>query len=491
MKRKHLSKTQSALILFILLVIHCTAVFSVWLLAEIKLPEFVCFLPLALPLAADIALRLKTDIKPFLTLIPSFFAVIVCFVFYLVCPNASDVVMFYGENYVLVLLALINFVVRCVYGIADVIILKRYSLVSVSILSVVLGVICMFAGFVFETDINQYFLSRNIGIADKTGSWGSINQNVERAENWQQIVRDTPFTLGEINSVTENGYTENYCSKGNYPHIDGSTVCVPMAVEFARQHLKFSDPAANQFVQFSTTHHAYENLMHKENTSQNYVHQGINAFIDMGGVDLVIATEPSDDEIAMAESLGLTLEKTPICYDAFVFITHKDNPVNSLTTEEIKKIYSGEITDWKELGGNNEEIRAFQREKNSGSQTAMENLVMGTDNMIDPIKVKVIEGMGTLVETVAEYENKTASIGYTYRYYIDTLYKNENIKTLAINGIAPTDDNIRSGKYPFTTCYYGVIRKGESNETGGKFLTWILSDEGQKCVAQAGYIALR
>ena len=225
--------------------------------------------------------------------------------------------------------------------------------------------------------------------------------------------------------------------------------------------------------------------------SQNYVHYLLDAYIDMRGVDLVIATEPSDEEIAHAESLGITLKKTPVCYDAFVFITHKDNPVENLTVEQIQKIYSGEIKNWKEVGGKDEKIRAFQREKNSGSQTAMENLVMGGSDMIDPIEIKIIVGMGELVDTVAEYENETASLGYTYRYYIDTLYKNDKIKTIAVNGITPTDENIRHGSYPFTTNSYGVIKEGDEDEIGGRFLEWILSDEGQKCVAQAGYITLR
>ncbi|MBQ6600623.1 MAG: substrate-binding domain-containing protein, partial [Clostridia bacterium] len=251
------------------------------------------------------------------------------------------------------------------------------------------------------------------GTADKTGSWGSINQDVERGKDWKQIVTDTPFKLGEITPVTEDGFSDNYCDKGTYPHIDGSTVCVPMAVEFARQHLGFHDRTANQFVQFSTTHPAYENLIHKENTRENYVHYELDAFIDMSNVDIVIATEPSDEELALADNWGIELKKTPVCYDAFVFITHKNNPVDSLTVEQIKKIYTGEITNWKDVGGKNEKIRAFQREKNSGSQTAMENLVMGGTDMIDPIEVKVIEGMGMLVDAVAEYENETASLGYT------------------------------------------------------------------------------
>ena len=355
----------------------------------------------------------------------------------------------------------------------------------------IIGIGSVAGGLVFEDDITELIINAGTGTADKTGSWGSINQNVERSNDWQQIVTDSPFKLGEMTSITDkHGYVNKYCDKGTYPYIDGSTVCVPMAVEFARQHLGFEDITANEFVLFSTTHYAYENLMDPMNQTEFYVHHNFGANINLRGVDLVIATEPSDDEIAQAEALGITLKKTPICYDAFVFITHKDNPVESLTVEQIKKIYAGEIKNWNEVGGKNEKIRAFQREKNSGSQTAMENLVMGGADMIDPIEVKIIEGMGMLVDAVAEYENETASLGYTYRYYIDTLYKNDNIKTISVDGIAPTNENIRSGSYPFTTSYYGVIREGDEEEIGGQFLDWILSDEGQKCVAQAGYITL-
>ena len=493
MNKKNLSTPQTILNLAFMTLLHSIAVLGVYLMTELpyNIPELLCFTPLLIPIVADLLLRKLTDIKPYVTLISASLAVIICFFFYLICPNFSeDNYMFFGETYIFFLLALISFAVRCLYSIFDFTSIGKLKQIVAGLLVAVIGIGSTVCGFVFEDDINRYMANKSLGIADKT-SWGSINQNVERGDDWQQIVTDTPFKLGEITTVTEEGFSNNYCDIGTYPHIDGSTVCVPMAVEFARQHLSFEDLTANQFVQFSTTHHAYENLMDPMNQSQNYVHYNLDAFIKMGSVDLVIATEPSDAEIKQAEIHGVTFKKVPVCYDAFVFITHKDNPIESLTVEQIQKIYTGEIKNWKEVGGKDEKIRAFQREKNSGSQTAMENLVMGGADMIDPIEVKIIVGMGELVDAVAEYENETASLGYTYRYYIDTLYKNDNIKTIAVNGIAPTDENIRNGSYPFTTNYYGVIREGDEDEIGGQFLQWILSDEGQKCVAQAGYITLR
>lgn len=378
---------------------------------------------------------------------------------------------------------------RAVLSVIDFIIIKKFKLLPLSL------ALCAF--FVISLDFSDVIRSEYIaaitGTPDQTGSWGAINQNVERGREWEEIVTDTPFKLGEV-AETPNEHSEYECDLGSYPAIDGSTVCVPMALEFARQHLDMDDYCANSMASFSTTHYAYENLIqHDDNYYRESVwapHQGRELIINTRSADIIIATEPSDEELKLAESYGVTLVKKPVCYDAFVFITHKDNPIESLTVQQIKDIYTGKIKNWKEVGGNNEKITAFQREKNSGSQTAMENLVMGGSDMIDPLEVKVIVGMGELVDTVAEYENETASIGYTYRYYIDTLYKNDNIKTIAVEGVAPTDENIRSKAYPFTTNYYGVIRGGEEKETGGLFLDWILSEEGQKCVKQAGYITL-
>lgn len=96
--------------------------------------------------------------------------------------------------------------------------------------------------------------------------------------------------------------------------------------------------------------------------------------------------------------------------------------------------------------------------------------------------------MSELNDQIGRYANRPDSLGYTYRYYLDALYQDDAVKVLAVDGIAPTDENIRSGAYPFTTQYYGVFRAGDTDAHGEAFLAWILSDEGQACVAQAGYI---
>ena len=333
------------------------------------------------------------------------------------------------------------------------------------------------------------------GEPDRLGSWGQIDQPIARGADWRQIVVDSPFRLGEKSVKgswsTPEGKQDYYgIGFGTYPRIDGSTVAVPMAVEFARQHLGLSDEDANSFVSFSTTSEAYTNLITKGITGNRSMIRSEDAFLEDRPVDLLIATGPSGDEKALAEGHGVDLVQKPVCYDAFVFITHKDNPVDSLTLEQIRDIYSGKVTNWKEVGGEDKPIVAYQREEGSGSQTAMTSLVMGDTPMLPPETVEVVQGMGVLVDAVAEYQNDSTSIGYTYRYYIDNLYKNEDIKILGIDGIASDEENLRAGTYPLTTCYYGVIRGSDEDAPGGLFLDWMLSEEGQRCIRQAGYVPL-
>lgn len=373
-------------------------------------------------------------------------------------------------------------------------IFKRFKALPVFLVFAVIFVGCATminrSGDEIQKHISNYFEN----LSDRTNdSWDAINQLLVKPKSWQKIVKSGEFFLGEKTVERDGTYLQQW---GTYPYIDGSTVCVPMALEFARQFLDIGDEG-KEFCTFSTTHSAYEFLInYKEELASPFIgYYGNNGdYIVMEQekkIDLLLATEPSDEELEMAKEAGVTLIKKPICYDAFVFITHKDNPVNSLTVEQIRDIYSGKITNWKQVGGNDEKIVSYQREKNSGSQTAMENLVMKGAPMLSPKTIKVIEGMGQLVDAVAEYKNAEYSIGYTYKYYVDNLYKNDKIKTIAIDSVEPTDENIRSGKYPFSTNYYAVFRKGEEKKTGGKFTDWILSPEGQKCVKQAGYIPMK
>ena len=322
------------------------------------------------------------------------------------------------------------------------------------------------------------------GMGRAEGSWGSINQELSRAEGWQDYVAETAFPLGEGHPYAE-GSDITVLDWGAYPSMDGSTVCVPLAMELARQHLDMAESDLAGFVAFSTTHYAYERLIGGLPNPTVTIGSRKAMMDDTRPVSLFLGTEPSDEEWAMAKAAGVELEMVPVCYDAFVFLVNGANPVDDLSVEQIRGIYGGSVMNWQDVGGEDRVIIPWQRPKNSGSQTAMENLVMQGRTLM-AVANYISDGMGDLVSAVGDYDNGRGSLGYSYLYYVDVLYKSGSVKVLSVDGIAPTPENLRSGAYPFTTCYWAVYRKGD--EQAAAFAAWLAGEEGQHCVAQAGYI---
>ena len=209
-----------------------------------------------------------------------------------------------------------------------------------------------------------------------------------------------------------------------------------------------------------------------------------------GEVDLIIVTEPSADEKARAEKAGVELEVTPVVNEGFTFYTHKDNPVDALKIEDIQKIYTGEITNWNQLGGPDAEIIAYQRPVNSGSQTGILSLVMKGLKMKEPKTTEYIETMAGIIDVVSNYENGKNAIGYSYYYYATAMYGNDNMKFFAIDGVKPNHDTIKDESYPLITHYYIVTAKGKESEATLKLKEAMLADRGQKIAKEAGYVEI-
>lgn len=295
-----------------------------------------------------------------------------------------------------------------------------------------------------------------------TNTWhrysANVNVNLNRSDDWYQIVSN-----------------KGRFSKYDFRHIDGSTATIPITAELLRQFCGIDDSVIEYYIDHNTTGHAYENL--------------ITGFDNK---NLIIVTEPSDEELEMAAEHNVVLDVTPVALDGFVFITHKDNPVDSLTLDQIRDIYSGAITNWSDVGGYDEEIMPYLREKNSGSQTAFENMVMqGTPIYEHPdAKKQLVESMGGLIEYVSSYQNETRSIGYTFNYYLNNLYKNSDVKVIKIDGVAPDNENLIDGSYPLTSGYYAVTLKGRDRRAN-EIRDYLISDEGQEIIELAGYCPIR
>ena len=216
-------------------------------------------------------------------------------------------------------------------------------------LGVIVLVIAMFIGL--DTGIYQLFIKRVIS----HHSPGMQKMSVE-------VGNYVPFT-GSENVYSAEGVTK---LEGDIPVIDGAAALLPIYAGFVQSIYPESS------VIYNGEDYDASSAMHYTNTRGAY-----KDIVD-GNADIIICAQPSDEQLQYAKDNGVELEMVPIGSDAFVFIVNDSNPVNNITIEQIRGIYSGEIKNWKELGGKDIPIAAMRRNKNSGSQTALEKLMGDT-----------------------------------------------------------------------------------------------------------------
>lgn len=257
----------------------------------------------------------------------------------------------------------------------------------------------------------------------------------------------------------------------NLPRLDGAAAVFPVYSAFVNATYPNTVSLDDGIFEYRNTVRGYRSLALKES-------------------DLFFGALPSEEQINFAKEQGNEFEYTEIAKEAFVFFVHKDNPIESLTTEEIKKIYSGEITNWKEVGGKDEDIIAFQRNEGSGSQSMLIRFMAGTPIMDAPTE-QVNDFMVGIIDKVSDYKNKTNSIGFSFRYYMEGIIKNPNVKMVNVDGIEPNVENIKNGNYPITTYLYAVTYKNNDNENVQKLLDWILSSDGQEIIEKTGYVGIK
>ena len=263
----------------------------------------------------------------------------------------------------------------------------------------------------------------------------------------------------------------------NYPKVDASLATQPLTDAFAAAFTGEKN-IPDDWYGYTNTHPAYLRLIDKE-------------------VDVIVVTEPSEDELKYAKDKGVELEVTPVVREGFVFYVNANNPVNSLSLAQIKKIYSGKTVNWNEVGGNAGTIRPFQRPANSGSQTGMLSLVMKDTKLMTPLKEDLVETMESIINLVADYDNGENAIGYSYYYYATTIFEtideeiSNKIKLLAVDGVKPSNETIKNGEYTLNTAYYIVTRKGDTSEDAQKLVNAMLSEEGQRVAEEAGYVGVK
>lgn len=262
------------------------------------------------------------------------------------------------------------------------------------------------------------------------------------------------------------------------PIMDGAEACYPLYASVAKAVYKGIDTIEKN----QTQKESYNNgtIVTFTNTVDGIYR------LTIGEVDMFYGARPSKEQINEAKEMGVEFEVTPIGKEAFVFFVESDNPVSDISSNQIKQIYHGDIVNWADVGGENQKIKAFQRPKNSGSQTMMEYF-MGDTDLKKPETYEVVSSMEGVVSHVAQYNNEEGALGYSFRYFIEGLNQEKNVKILSVDGVAPTIENIKNGTYPLSTNLCLITRKNNINPNVEKVIEFMLSEDGQYLVEKTGY----
>lgn len=262
------------------------------------------------------------------------------------------------------------------------------------------------------------------------------------------------FTVAVLSACNNsNNKTESQNDSSNRISISGSTSVGPLAEKIADKYMNIND-----------------------------VKVEINQIGSSAGI-----TNASNgvSEIGMSsrdlkeEEKASGLMETVIAYDGIVIVTHPTNKVKNLTMDQVKQIFTGEVSNWKEIGGEDMEIVVVSREDGSGSRDAFQEIVDYTSGELVRSAI-IASGNGNIKTTVAT--NKHA-VGFISFEYIDS-----SISTVNINGVEATAENVLQQKYSLSRPFLFVHKEDNLTPAGQQFIDYILSPEGQAIVAETGAI---
>ena len=259
--------------------------------------------------------------------------------------------------------------------------------------------------------------------------------------------------------------------KDKLPVLDGAAALVPVYASIVNAVYP-EGSVTYEGGSFSDDNYYGENFAADSKMQYKNTVRGYKAVVD-GDTDIFFAAAPSDEQKQYAKDKGVELVYQPVGQEAFVFFVNEKNPVDNLTVEQVRDIYGGNVQNWADVGGANRVINPVTRLKGSGSQTVMDKF-MG-ERKIAPKSPLAFTG---------------ASIGFSFRYYLNDMVGNQAVKMISLNGVYPNTENIKNGSYPLVYQFYAVYRKDNQNENVKKLIDWTLSSEGQDLIEQCGYAGI-
>ena len=216
--------------------------------------------------------------------------------------------------------------------------------------------------------------------------------------------------------------------------------------------------------------------------------RGLEGLAD-GDTDIFFGPPPSQRQLDAWRAQGLTPDVRPLAHEALVFFVQKDNPVRSLSSEQLRRIYTGEIANWKEVGGRDERILPFQHAAEDENQRMLEALVLRGEEAMPPLREDRLTDPHAFWPSsiVALYRKRSNALGFGLRWYLGKWFPDGGIRPLAVDGVPPTDATLRDGSYPLTLPLCMVTCRPLSDE-GRAFRDWLLGPEGRDLIRRAGYL---
>ena len=297
-------------------------------------------------------------------------------------------------------------------------------------------------------------LSNNFSGTDKAGMM-DVGRYLPHEEGSDLVRIDTDFSM-----------------TGDLPVLDGAAALLPVYASIVENVYPAGSVTYEGGV-FSDDNYYGENFAPDSKMQYKNTVRGYKAIVD-GDTDILFCAAPSEAQKAYAAEAGVELVYVPVGLEAFVFFVNENNPVDSLTTAQVRDIYAGNITNWKQAGGPDRIINPVTRLAGSGSQSAMDAF-MGETPVARKSPLAVTGG----------------AIGFSFRYYMDGIVDNGKVKMLSLNGVYPDAENIKNGKYPIIAQFYAIYREDNENPNIPLLIEWILSEEGQTIIGESGYIPIK
>jgi phosphate transport system substrate-binding protein len=207
---------------------------------------------------------------------------------------------------------------------------------------------------------------------------------------------------------------------------------------------------------------------------------GIKSIIE-GHCDIANSSRNiKDKETKKAKEKNKNIEGIVIAYDMIVPVVHPSNKIKKITLDQLKAIYNGSLTNWKQLGGDDKKIVVVSRDTSSGTYEVWHKKVMKKEKVRADSLLQASNG--AIINVVAENPNAIGYVGFGYL--------NDSVHSLIVNNVEPTIEHGKSGKYKISRKLYMFVNKDTISKEAKSYISFLISAEGQALVKEAGFISL-